>query len=535
MDTTLLREWQATAYETYMASQPADFLLVATPGAVKTLWALTVAHSLIPEKFDRVVVVVPTSHLKGQWASKAAEVDLHLDPEWSEDRGFEIKDYNGVVVTYQQVAASGNALVHRNQCGRRRTLVVFDEIHHAGESLAWGSSIRQAFDPATARLALSGTPFRSDNEPIPFINYDENRRSRPDFSFGYGDALRQGVCRPVLFVSFAGRIEFLSGSQVVNTTFEEALDPIGESRRLRTALDAKGEWIKSVMSSANDEMRRTRDEDQADAGGLVIAMDQRHARAIADELHLITGQRPILAVSDDPTASEQIRRFETGSMPWIVAVKMVSEGVDIPRLRVAVYATNVVSELFFRQAVGRQVRVQEGIDEQTSYFYIPEDERLTAFAQAIEEERDHALRDIVEEVRQWAEDGHGEDEGQFVPISAEAELGDVFFRQYAFTPEELARARKECIDMGFMPTQVTSVLSAAWLRRIDLEKAAVRGDGWKQPQTPLYQQRDRLRRVAHTLTRRLAGITRRHPKEINSDLYRAQGVSVERATISQLQ
>lgn len=83
MDTTLLRKWQATAYETYMGSQPADFLLVATPGAGKTLWALTVARSLIPEKFDRVVVVVPTSHLKGQWATKAAEVGLHLDPEWS--------------------------------------------------------------------------------------------------------------------------------------------------------------------------------------------------------------------------------------------------------------------------------------------------------------------------------------------------------------------------------------------------------------------------------------------------------------------
>ena len=440
-----------------------------------------------------------------------------------------------MVVTYQQVAASGNALVHRSQCSRRRTLVVFDEIHHAGQDLAWGSTIRQAFGPAAARLALSGTPFRSDNEPIPFITYDENRRSRPDFSFGYGDALRQGVCRPVLFVSFAGRIEFLSGSQTVNTTFEEALDPIGESRRLRTALDAKGEWIKSVMGAANDELSRMRDEEQPDAGGLVIAMDQRHARAIADELHLITGQRPILAVSDDPTASEQIRRFETGSMPWIVAVKMVSEGVDIPRLRVIVYATNVVSELFFRQAVGRQVRMQDGIEEQTSCFYIPEDDRLTAFAQAIEEERDHALRDIAEEVREWAEAGLGEGEDQFVPISAEAEQGDVFFRQYAFNPEELARAREECIAMGFFPTPMNSAMAAAWLRRVDLEQTTARSDGRKQPQTPVYQQRDRLRQVAHTLTRRLAGITRRNPKEINADLYRAQEVIVDKATIAQLQ
>ena len=289
------------------------------------------------------------------------------------------------------------------------------------------------------------------------------------------------------------------------------------------------------MAAANDELIRIRSEEQRDAGGLVIARDQSHARDMADELHAITGQQPILAVSDDPGASEQIRTFEVGTMPWIVAVKMVSEGVDIPRLRVAVYATNVVSELFFRQAVGRLVRMQDGIDEQTSYFYIPEDERLTAFAQVIEEERDHALMDIAEEVRVWAQAGLPEGDDLFVPVSAEAELGDVFFRQYTFTPEELARAREECIAMGFMPTQTNSVIFAAWLNRVDLEKSAVIDGGWKHKQTPMYQQRDRLRQVASTLSRRLAGITRRHPKDINQDLYQAQRVIVRNATIAQLQ
>ena len=49
--------------------------------------------------------------------------------------------------------------------------MVLDEVHHAGDSLSWGESVREAFAPATRRLALTGTPFRTDVNPIPFVSY----------------------------------------------------------------------------------------------------------------------------------------------------------------------------------------------------------------------------------------------------------------------------------------------------------------------------------------------------------------------------
>ena len=75
----------------------------------------------------------------------------------------------------------------------------------------------------------------------------------------------------------------------------------------------------------------------------MVAMDQEHAQGVAELLRHRAGVSPIVATSDDPTASERIARFSEGTQPWIVAVRMVSEGVDIPRLRVGVYATTTTT------------------------------------------------------------------------------------------------------------------------------------------------------------------------------------------------
>jgi hypothetical protein len=65
--------------------------------------------------------------------------------------------------------------------------------------------------------------------------------------------------------------------------------------------------------------------------------------------------------------------------------------VDIPRLRVAVFATNTTTELFFRQAVGRLVRWTRGMRHQKSFFFIPDDARLRAFAANLAQQRRHSL------------------------------------------------------------------------------------------------------------------------------------------------
>jgi superfamily II DNA or RNA helicase len=174
-------------------------------------------------------------------------------------------------------------------------------------------------------------------------------------------------------------------------TFEDALDRARSGQRLRTALSLSGEWLPAVLDQAHEQLMAIR-EVHHHAGGLVIAMDHEHARGIVDLLRRRHGVTATLALSDDPTASARIEHFAEGSQPWIVAVRMVSEGVDIPRLRVGVFATNTATELFFRQAVGRLVRWTRGMRHQKAFFFIPDDPRLRTFAAGLAEQRRHSLR-----------------------------------------------------------------------------------------------------------------------------------------------
>jgi superfamily II DNA or RNA helicase len=384
-----LRAWQRAALSLFEASSSSNFLAVATPGAGKTAFALTAARrALVSRAIRRVVVVVPTQHLKFQWAHAAERVDIHLDPEWNVGYGGLPPDAHGVVVTYQQVAVSPASL----RPMVRQSLVILDEIHHAGDSRAWGDGIRQAFDPAWRRLSLSGTPFRSDQRTIPFINYT-GELAQPDFEYGYGDALKDGrVVRPVYFPRINGRMEWSApdGTEY-EATFDDRLSRELASQRLRTALDVTGEWMPTVLAQAHAQLMHLRARDPR-AAGLAITIDQEHAKAIAAIMSERLGVTPTVATSDDPSASEKISRFADGIAPWIVAVRMVSEGVDIPRLRVGVYATNTVTELFFRQAVGRLVRWNARLGQQAAYMFMPDDVRLRKFGAAIAEQRRHCLR-----------------------------------------------------------------------------------------------------------------------------------------------
>ena len=384
-----LRTWQQEALRKFEEGDKPSFLAVATPGAGKTTFALTaVRRALLARRAQRTVVVVPTQHLKQQWAHAAESFGLHLDPDWSPSYGALPSDVHGIAVTYQQVASNPHAL----RAMVRGAFAVLDEIHHAGESRSWGDAVRTAFEHATARLCLSGTPFRSDQNTIPFVTYD-GELAEPDYEYGYGEALQEGrVVRPVYFPRINGHMEWTApGGLDYAATFDDPLTRELANQRLRTALNVEGEWLPTVLEHAHAQLSHLRQRDPH-AAGLVIAMDQDHARAIAQVMTERFRVTPVVATSDEPAASEKISAFAGGVGPWIVAVRMVSEGVDIPRLRVGVYATNTITDLFFRQAVGRLVRWIEGGGRQNAYMFIPDDVRLRTFGATIAEQRRHSLR-----------------------------------------------------------------------------------------------------------------------------------------------
>jgi superfamily II DNA or RNA helicase len=387
-----LRAWQEEALETYFRTEPRDFLAAATPGAGKTTFALRLAAEMRGRgTIEQITVVAPTEHLKKQWADAAARVGIRLSPTFRNGDGAYGRHYHGVAVTYAQVAAK--ASLHRRLTESARTLVILDEVHHGGDALSWGDSIREAFEPATRRLSLTGTPFRSDTAPIPFVSYLADaqgiRTSLTDYNYGYGRALADGVVRPVLFLSYAGSMRW-------RTTMGEEMEArLGQgdtkditAQAWRTALDPEGDWIPAVLRAADQRLSHVR-QSIPDAGGLVIATDHQTAKAYAHILAELTGMPVTLVLSDDTGASARIEAFSSGQQRWMVAVRMVSEGVDVPRLAVGVYATSASTPLFFAQAIGRFVRARRR--GETASIFLPAVPALTTLASLLELERDHAL------------------------------------------------------------------------------------------------------------------------------------------------
>ena len=388
-----MRSWQKDAYQEYFRVPRRDFLLVATPGAGKTAFALTVAAELLARReIAAVTVVTPTEHLKHQWAQAAHRLGISMDSGYRNAQGRVSADFTAVAVTYAQVAA--HPALHRQRTENRHTLVIFDEIHHAGDALSWGEAVRESFEPARRRLGLTGTPFRSDANPIPFVTYVEEpdgaRRSSSDYVYGYGPALSDGIVRPVIFLAYSGEMRWRTrAGDEIAATLGAPMTSEQLAQAWRTALDPQGEWVARVIEAADRRLTEVRRGMPA-AAGLVIAGDHADARAYAPLLRRVTGARPVIVLSDDPSASSKIAAFASSDDRWMVAVRMVSEGVDIPRLAVGVFATSVSTALFFAQAVGRFVRARRR--GETASVFLPSVPVLLGYAAELEAERDHVLR-----------------------------------------------------------------------------------------------------------------------------------------------
>jgi len=388
-----LRAWQEEAIGRYLEKQPRDFLVSATPGAGKTTFALRLAAILRANRtVTQVIVVAPTEHLKIQWADAAARGGIHLNPRYSNNDGTAYgRRYHGVVVTYAQVAMK--PIQHRLLTEREDTLVILDEVHHGGDALSWGDAIREAYGTAKRRLSLTGTPFRSDDATIPFVDYlpqpDGTKVSATDYGYGYDRALEDGVVRPVIFMVYAGEMRWqTSAGEEMHARLGEGNTKDITSQAWRTALDPSGQWIAKVLQAADRRLTEVR-ENIPDAGALVIATDHYSAKAYAAQLEEMTGEPVALILSDDAGASDRIDEFSRSDSRWMVAVRMVSEGVDVPRLAVGVYATSSSTPLFFAQAIGRFVRLRR--KGEVASVFIPNVPALMQLAAELEKQRGHVL------------------------------------------------------------------------------------------------------------------------------------------------
>jgi superfamily II DNA or RNA helicase len=490
-----LRAWQRKALVEYLRRRSPDFLAVATPGAGKTTFALRIAAELLADgSVDAVTVVAPTEHLKLQWAQAAARVGIQLDCTFRNADLHTSSDFHGAVVTYAQVGMAPQ--VHHRRTFTRKTLVILDEVHHAGDSRSWGEGVRVAFEPAVRRLMLTGTPFRSDENPIPFVTYEQIgaiQKSRADSVYGYADALAEGVVRPVIFLAYSGETRWrTSAGDELAVRLGEPLTQDLVAQAWRTALDPTGDWMPQVLRAADNRLTVLRAGGIPDAGGLVIATDQTVARAYAKLIEKITGEKAVVVLSDDAGASSKIASFAGSQERWMVAVRMVSEGVDIPRLSVGVYATSASTPLFFAQAIGRFVRVRR--PGETASVFLPSVPTLLGLASEMELERDHVLGgpkdkegfdDELLERAQQAESGSDELNKKFEALSATAELDQVIFDGTTFGLPAMSGTAEEEEFLG-LPGLLSSEQVAQLLakRQADQNAAARRNKVAAAPAQP---------------------------------------------------
>ncbi|MGH2862803.1 MAG: DEAD/DEAH box helicase [Solirubrobacteraceae bacterium] len=508
-----LRGWQQRALAAMEHWNGGSFLISAAPGAGKTRPALEFARrELAARAVDGVVIACPTAPLTRQWARAAHALGLELAPDADSPRP--PRGFDGVVVTYARIANSPRTWAGGT---RERTLIIADEAHHLGEELAWGAGFAEAFAGASRWLLLSGTPFRSDATPIPGVEYDANGLAEPDISYSYADAVADKVCRPVVFVTYDGTLSWRSGEDVIETSFDTVLTSREASRRYRTAISTElPDGLPRILGEADVRLRALRAAGHPDAGGLVVAADSEHARKIAARLREVSGVSPLVVLHQDTKAATKLAAFTNSADPWLVAVNMVSEGVDIPRLRVGVYATAAKTPLIFRQIVGRFVRTIADREPEPSWLYIPADTILRDHAAAVETELrylvrargelDPTLGELDELQRRETEKGEVLD---FEPLSADVAPQMTLFGPMPTTPAPVITRVREPIP-------------------VPLPEA--------QESVPLFERRAQLRAKRHKLVGELARDRRTRHSDVNAEVNRAIGIgSVDKATIEQLE
>lgn len=417
-----LRPWQAEAHDKairWLTGEAADrhFLINAAPGAGKTIAACAIAHSLMEaDQIDRVIVIAPRAEVVNQWATDFRRITGHHMTKVTSGDG-DIAGL-GLDVCATWSAVNGLQDAFQAMCRAARVLVICDEHHHAAVSAAWGDGADSAFADARYAIILTGTPIRSDGAESVWLAYDNrgaiNHPEGGTYTLTYGEAVDLGYCRPVTFHRHEGRFTVdLEGGEAVQVSSKvvgqlpsnlariSALQRVLDFYRLACTpvyeSDGQNPRLAGYQATMIEHARQKLDDlrlRMPNAGALVIAPSIIMADYFADLLEQIEGERPIVvhSATSRTNSSSRIAAFRNTNKRWIVSVGMVSEGVDIRRLRVLVYLPYALTELAFRQAIGRVVRTAGPDDDTRAYVVMPSFDTLEIYARKVEEEMSPGAR-----------------------------------------------------------------------------------------------------------------------------------------------
>ncbi len=484
-----------------------DFLKVVAPGAGKTFGALWACKGAVERRIiDRMLVVVHTRHLLRHWRERANEIGLKLS---TVERFHGSPDFHGAVITYQSM--EGSVQYYAALLKRHRTMVIFDEVHHLAEQPGWGDLAQTAFEGARLRLVMSGTPWRTDGKPIPFCKYDHEGKCEPDYQFSYADGISADppILREICFQGINGPIVFLGNHGVREVDLREDISEEEAYQRLNTCVDLRGAWLKKVLKNAHEHLLELRADAFPQAKGIIVTKpshtnqnaDDKHAQQVAQWMRDTLKTEVCLAVYDAEDPVRDLEMFAGDRRPWLVTVRMASEGLDIPELRVGVYATTTRTRLFLNQFVGRLIRNRDASARSVAHVFLPQDRTLTAYAEEIDRLIAEGLRARDERSKK---DGTSDEDLPPSPsawldrfISADAGSSTFYAPGGAQAPEDAVESLRNAPGIA---CDIDAVRLADYLRR----------GGWTQPSaSPLKASHEELleeqREAQEEEVKRLAG------------------------------
>lgn len=452
-----LRKWQATALEIasdHFARQE-PVLIEAYPGSGKTFFGASAFIKWRQSQKRSAIIVVPSLIIGESWAKTFSRMGVNVAYRNGMDdvMNMPYSDYSAVCITYQAISANRNPDQFRRFLEQKgeSLMIIFDEVHHCGESNVWGQVAKQC-EKAGAILCLTGTPFRLDGCRIPFVKYKQlgdEQVCEPAYKYQYRDALADSVVRPVVFMTQDGIAvweDFAEGVEV-----KSALSASGaHSWKALTTATMPSDYSRKMLESGWQRIQDLRVEDPK-AAQIVFASDNRSADEYVEMITEVCGFRPIVVHSDvDEDSKEIINRFRDSSEPILVSVRMVAEGVDIPRLRVAVCLTNKHGfsqdsgeSLAMEQMLGRIVRMRGDLDieDQSCYFYVPRTENVEKWALRIREDQLHVAKLQRGEDKEPRTRGPGEQQAMWLPKEASATETTAIHNEQSISQEEIDRIK----------------------------------------------------------------------------------------------
>lgn len=380
----MLRKWQSHCVDAvirkYSQDQP-HFLCQATPGAGKTVMAAEVAKRLFDEgKIDLVVCFSP---------SLAVAEGMKNTFSWKLECSFNGGLGSlGASYTYQTIRFLDDTFW--NTIKKYRVLAVFDEIHHCssdshGQANVWGEQVLTKIQGmAKFTLALSGTPWRSDSVPIAMAEYtDPEGQLICDYQYSLKQAIEDGVCRaPQIALIDNEHLTIVEGRET--KSFSSILELLKQSDASYQSVIHNEAAMNYVLECGCRKLNQIRLESPR-AGGLIVAASIKHAKQILAKLVDKFQQSACIVTYHHDEPLKEIEAFRHSDTQWIVSVGMISEGTDIPRLQVCCHMSAVKTELYFRQILGRILRVNDA-ENQDAWLYTFAEENLVGFAERIEQD-----------------------------------------------------------------------------------------------------------------------------------------------------